>query len=163
MSQLTAVYPEPEAIWRDYVGDLSPLEFLQRQGASSVEACVVSYVDLLPRFEGIVRSYNWPSAFRSEYQLRAAEVIRGLLEHLEHHRDAWASVWMAPAARAAALRTQKVPPVSPPEDDAAPENVDEPAVDLESDSGDSDEIDTPDLPDGSGVPEVEAPPVPLSD
>jgi hypothetical protein len=163
MSQLTAVYPEPEAIWRDYVGDLSPLEFLQRQGASSVEACVVSYVDLLPRFEGIVRSYNWPLAFRSEYQLRAAEVIRGLLEHIEHHRETWESVWTAPPARAAAPVTQEVPPVLPPEDDVAPENVDEPAIDLESDSESPDEIDSPNGPDGSGVPEVEAPPVPLSD
>jgi len=163
MSQLTAVYPEPEAIWRAYVGDASPLEFLQRQGASSVGACVASHVDPLPRFEGIVRSYNWPSAFRSEFQLRAAEVIRGLLEYLEQHREEWESAWSAPAARAAAPVVQETPPVLPPEDEPLPDDDQEPDVDVEEESEVPLEIAPTGVPDGDDVPEVEAPPVPLSD
>ncbi|MBI1317656.1 MAG: hypothetical protein GC168_01745 [Candidatus Hydrogenedens sp.] len=93
---MTGKYPDAADIWRVYVGDASPLEFLRQQGASTLEACVESYVDPLPRFEGIVRRATWTSAFRAEYQLRSQEVIRGLLEHLEHTRSEWETDWSGP-------------------------------------------------------------------
>ena len=113
MPLTTANYPDSETIWRAYVGESSPLEFLKRQGASTVEACVSSYVDPLPRFEGIVRRANWSVSFRAEFQLHTDEVIRGLLEHIEHCRKEWESEWTGAPEYVAAPVPPRVPAAEP--------------------------------------------------
>jgi len=127
MAKLTALYPDPAIIWRTYVGDTAPADFLNQQGCSDIEACVASYVDPLPRFEGIVRQAGWPETFTAEYQLRRDAVVRGLLEHLENTRVQWEADW----------RANPAPPPPAPETETADSPVEEPAAETEELSSDA--------------------------
>ena len=125
MAKLTALYPDPAIIWQTYVGDVSPADFLNQQGCSDIEACVASYVDPLPRFEGIVRQAGWPETFTAEYQLRRDAVVRGLLEHLENSRADWEPHWNL---------SDSPSPTSAPAQEETADSGEEPAADTEESS-----------------------------
>lgn len=103
----------PEGFWRVYVGEASPLTFMNRLHSPDPQEAAAEYVGKLPHIWGIVRRYTWKSSFEAPWQFRKEEIATALAAHLEATEAEWrprldqsapepvsAAVEYAPAPRA---------------------------------------------------------------
>jgi hypothetical protein len=78
-----------EGFWAAYVGNFSPLEFMNRQYVPEIDEAVAAYVAGLPQIFGIVRRQSWRDAFGAPIQFRKEEIISALVEKLEATEAEW--------------------------------------------------------------------------
>lgn len=78
-----------DGFWAAYVGNLSPLEFMNRCYSPEIDACVAEYVAELPALYGIVRRQTWRESFSAPSQFRRGEVAAALTEKLEATEAEW--------------------------------------------------------------------------
>lgn len=78
-----------EGFWAAYVGNFSPLEFMNRQYVPEIDEAVYAYVAGLPQIFGIVRRQSWRDAFGAPIQFRKDEIIFALVEKLEATEAEW--------------------------------------------------------------------------
>jgi len=79
----------PEGFWRLYVGEASPLTFMNRLHSPDPREAAEEYVAKLPHLWGIVRRYTWKSSFEAPWQFRKGEIAAALTAHLEATEDEW--------------------------------------------------------------------------
>lgn len=75
--------------WRVYVGEITPLEFMNRMYSPEIDACVEAYVNELPDLFGIVRRQSWRDSFEAPTQFRRGEVAAAICEKLEKTEAEW--------------------------------------------------------------------------
>lgn len=75
--------------WQAYVGDISPLEFMNRMYSPEIDACVEAYVNALPDLFGIVRRQTWKASFEAPTQFRRGEIAAAIAEKLEKSEAEW--------------------------------------------------------------------------
>lgn len=79
----------PEGFWRAYVGEASPLTFMNRLHSPDPREAATEYVLKLPHLWGIVRRYTWKASFEAPWQFRKEEIIAALAAHLEATEAEW--------------------------------------------------------------------------
>lgn len=78
-----------DSFWRTYVGETTPLEFMNRGTSPDIAACVEAYVAGLPVLYGIVRRRAWKDTFEAPWQYRRGEVAAALQAKLEATETEW--------------------------------------------------------------------------
>ena len=78
-----------DGFWAAYVGNLSPLEFMNRSYSPEIDDCVAEYVAALPALFGIVRRQTWRESFAAPWQFRRGEVAAALTQKLEATEAEW--------------------------------------------------------------------------
>ena len=78
-----------DGFWAAYVGNMTPLEFMNRQYSPDIRECVAEYVSLLPQLFGIVRRQTWKEAFGAPSQFRKDAVLAALVDKLEMTEAEW--------------------------------------------------------------------------
>ena len=79
----------PEGFWRAYVGEASPLTFMNRLHSPDPREAAEEYVAKLPHLWGIVRRYTWTASFEAPWQFRKGEISAALTEYLEATESEW--------------------------------------------------------------------------
>lgn len=99
-----------EGFWAAYVGNFSPLEFMNRQYVPEIDEAVAAYVAGLPQIFGIVRRQSWRDAFGAPIQFRKEEISAALVEKLEATEAEWRPQLNQRPAPAPAPVVEDVPP-----------------------------------------------------
>jgi len=134
MIALHATDMSPAEFWTEYVGSVSPREFLAQartRRLGTPEELVRDYVARLPAVYGLVLRGTWRNTF-STYPYSREQVEGALVEYLEETRPDWEPAWTEAATAAAPEPPVEEMPDSPPaesvaEPDAAAEAVPEQA------------------------------------
>ena len=80
---------DTEGFWSAYVGNITPLEFMNRLYSPDLHASAEEYVASLPNLFGIVRRQSWRDAFGAPCQFRKGEVLSAIVEKLEATENDW--------------------------------------------------------------------------
>ena len=145
-----------EGFWAAYVGNLTPLEFMNRQYVPEIDEAVAAYVAGLPQVFGIVRRQSWREAFEAPIQFRKEEIIAAMVEKLEATEAEWRpQLNQRPAPAPAPVVEEIAPPADASE--AEPFNPD--AYTVEEAAVTFSDAPAEDLPPADAAPAGEAAPV----
>lgn len=78
-----------DEFWQIYVGNATPLEFMNRLTTPEIDGAVDEYVNALPDLFGIVRRQSWKLSFEAPIQFRRGEVASAIREKLEKTEAEW--------------------------------------------------------------------------
>lgn len=75
--------------WKEYVGDLSPLDLMARFESTNPERCAAHFVTALPEIYGVVRRQSWKDTFTGDVQYRKSEITAAIARELDATREEW--------------------------------------------------------------------------
>lgn len=112
-----------EDFWKHYVGEETPLVFMERHGGGNPPDCVARYLDGRGHVFGLMRRSSWRETFESDPQHKRHEVACALETYLECNREEWeGQLSAAPAAEAVPPETE-AEPTNPAPAEAEPETA----------------------------------------